>query len=294
VVGPHDDDLSPGDRPIAVGSKSGAAPIEHVAVHRLLRHPLEGKLGAHARLDRLRPRRNPPGLFLSRRYAQPFGIAWRLACYGLRRGEILALRWDAINFMSNTLLINEARLAIAGGSATGSPKTESSVRTLPMPNDLAVALRGVKRRQAESKLQLGSRWPDTGLVVVDALGAAPHPDTLTHAWSDALAAAKLPHVRLHDARHSCATLMHFKGVPAVVIAAWLGHTDARSTLSVYAHSTNTALADAATAFQAVEVASFECWCWSHECSRSDWSCQTGRLLRVGPLKAHQNLGPAPD
>jgi integrase len=178
--------------------------------------------------------------------AQPFGIAWRLACYGLRRGEILALCWDAINFMSNTLLINEARLAIAGGSATGSPKTESSVRTLPMPNDLAVALRGVKRRQAESKLQLGSRRPDTGLVVVDALGAAPHPDTLTHAWSDALATAKLPHVRLRDARHSCATLMHFNGVPAVAIAAWLGHTDARFTLSVYAHSTNAALADAAT------------------------------------------------
>jgi integrase len=154
--------------------------------------------------------------------AQPFGIA----CYGLRRGEILALRWDAVNFVSNTLLINGARLAIAGGSATGSPKTESSVRTLPMPNELAVALRGVKRRQAESKLQLSSRWPDTGLVVVDALGTAPHPDTLTHAWSDALKAAKLPHVRLHDARHSCATLMHFKGVPAVVIAAWLGHTNA--------------------------------------------------------------------
>jgi integrase len=59
------------------------------------------------------------------------------------------------------------------------------------------------------------------------------------------AAAGLPRVRLHDARHSCATLMQVRGIPETVIAAWLGHTDARFTLSVYTHSNNGALADAA-------------------------------------------------
>ncbi|MCB0929561.1 MAG: site-specific integrase [Mycobacterium sp.] len=178
--------------------------------------------------------------------SEPLGIAWRLACYGLRRGEILALRWTGVDFTAGTLAIESARLPVAGGSMTGEPKTPSSVRTLPMPTDLVTALRAEKKRQAAAKLKLGSKWANRdGLVVVDALGNAPHPDTLTHAWTDALEAAKLPHVRLHDARHSCATVMHMNGVPAAVIAAWLGHTDARFTLSVYAHSTDTALAAAA-------------------------------------------------
>lgn len=175
-----------------------------------------------------------------------FGIAWQLACHGLRRGEILALRWGGVDFKANTLDIAEARLATEGGSSTGAPKTASSVRTLPMPADLAAALRRERTRQKELRLQLGSRWPGSDLVVLDDLGAPPHPDTLTHAWHDTLADAGIPHVRLHDARHSCATLMHLNGVPAAVIAAWLGHTDARFTLSVYAHSTNDALASAAT------------------------------------------------
>jgi integrase len=177
--------------------------------------------------------------------ADPLHVAWRLACSGLRRGEILALRWTDVDFAAGTVAITAARLATAGGSSTGAPKTASSVRTLPLPADLATALRAERKRQKQLQLQLGNKWPASGLVVVDDVGCPPHPDTLTHAWADALTAAKLPHVRLHDARHSCATLMHLNGVPAVVIAAWLGHTDARFTLATYAHSTDTALAAAA-------------------------------------------------
>lgn len=174
-----------------------------------------------------------------------FGIAWRLAVLGLRRGEILALKWDGIDFEAGTLAVTAARLATAGGATTGAPKTKTSVRTLPMPDDLTAALRRVRKRQKESKLKLGSKWTDSGYVVVDEFGVAPYPDTLTAAWRKALAGAGLPHVRLHDARHSCATLMHLNGVPTVVIAAWLGHQDPGFTLRTYAHSTNDALADAA-------------------------------------------------
>ncbi len=180
-----------------------------------------------------------------------FSIAWRLALSGLRRGEILGLRWKSIDFSANTVTIDVSRISVSGGSVTGATKTRSSERTLPMPEDLARELRAERKRHLELQLAMGEHWPDDDRVVLDDAGNAPHPDTLTKAWTNALAAANLPHVRLHDARHSCATLMHLDGVPAAVIAAWLGHTDARFTLSVYAHANNAALADAAASLSKV-------------------------------------------
>lgn len=187
--------------------------------------------------------------------ADVFGIAWQLAVYGLRRGEILALGWKSVDFDANTVAIAAARLAVSGGSVTGATKTKTSTRTLPMPEDLARALKSERKRQREAKLALGNKWRNSsGLVVVDEFGAPPHPDTITAAWKKALVSAGLPHVRLHDARHSCATLMHMRGVPVVVIAAWLGHQDAGFTLRTYAHSTNDALADAAAVLNSITTA----------------------------------------
>ncbi|OBG09551.1 integrase [Mycolicibacterium fortuitum] len=183
-----------------------------------------------------------------------FGIAWQLAVYGLRRGEILALDWKSVDFDKTTISITAARLAVSGGSMTGATKTRTSTRILPMPDDLSRALRAERKRQREAKLALGSKWKESGLVVVDEFGQAPHPDTLTKAWRKATESAGLPHVRLHDARHSCATLMHMRGVPVVVIAAWLGHQDAGFTLRTYAHSTNDALADAAAVLNSITTA----------------------------------------
>lgn len=180
-----------------------------------------------------------------------FHIAWRLALSGLRRGEILALAWDSVDLDAGTVTIAAARIAVAGGSVTGATKTKSSERTLPLPPDLAAALKLEAERQKELRKLLGNRWPGSGLVIVDDSGAPPHPDTLSKAWREALKDAGLPAVRLHDARHSCATLMHLDGVPAAVIAAWLGHTDARFTLSVYAHANDNALATAAASLSKV-------------------------------------------
>ena len=95
--------------------------------------------------------------------------------------------------------------------------------------------RAVLRSEAEQKL-VGNRWQGDGTVVCDELGRAYYPTTLSYMWRNALADAGLPHVRLHDARHTCGTLMHLNGVPIAVIAAVLGHTDASFTQRVYAHS----------------------------------------------------------
>ncbi|OZE96456.1 hypothetical protein CH300_27995 [Rhodococcus sp. 15-1154-1] len=80
-------------------------------------------------------------------------------------------------------------------------------------------------------------------------GEAVHPNLLTFRWKKVLKAAGLKSVRLHDARHTCATLMHLQGVPIAVIAAWLGHASAAFTLSVYTHSQEDALLEAANSFE---------------------------------------------
>jgi integrase len=81
-----------------------------------------------------------------------------------------------------------------------------------------------------------------------------HPNLLTFRWGKLLDDSKIERVRLHDARHSCATLMHLRNVPIAMIAAWLGHASAAFTLSRYAHSQDEALTAAGNSFGRVVTA----------------------------------------
>ena len=89
-------------------------------------------------------------------------------------------------------------------------------------------------------------------VASDETGQPYHLNLLTFRWGKLLDELGIGRVRLHDARHSCATLMHLRAVPIAVIAAWLGHASAAFTLSVYAHSQNDALKAAAGIFGRVD------------------------------------------
>lgn len=170
-----------------------------------------------------------------------------LALLGLRRGEIGALRWDAVDLDAKppTLIVAVSRVAVSGGAIEADTKTKDSERILLVSDELLPILRRARQRAREEQLAAGSKWVGRGYVVADEFGRPYHPDTLYKYWSRVLKAANLPHVRLHDARHSCATLMHRRGVPLAVIAAWLGHGDAGFTLRTYAHSDPSALAEAA-------------------------------------------------
>ncbi|MCB0927098.1 MAG: site-specific integrase [Mycobacterium sp.] len=173
------------------------------------------------------------------------GVAWRLATCGMRRGEICALKWDAVDFDAGVVRITENRVAVDGGSVTGAPKTKAAIRDMPMLPEVKAALKREKKRQAEERLRAANLYVGQGYVVCDELGRGLHPDTLTHKWADALADSGLPHVRLHDARHGFASLAHAAGVPLADIAAWLGHEDGTFTLRTYTHSTDTGLANTA-------------------------------------------------
>jgi integrase len=121
-----------------------------------------------------------------------------------------------------------------------------------MPDEVVEVLRAARKRQAEERLAFGAGYGSGEYVASDETGQPYHPNLLTFRWCKLLDELKIERVRLHDARHTCGTLMHLRGgVPIAVIAAWLGHASAAFTMSVYVHSQDDALMAAAGSFTRV-------------------------------------------
>lgn len=174
-----------------------------------------------------------------------------LALLGLRRAELAGLRWSSIDLDGDTpkLTVRETRVSTADGIITqNSAKTASSVRTLPIPQHLVPILRRARREMLQTRMRLGGRWEggeDAYLFYGD-LGAPLSPRTLNAWWTRSLRDAGLPHRRLHASRHTAASLLHMRGAPIAVVAAWLGHGDGGVlALRTYTHVQGTLLTDAA-------------------------------------------------
>lgn len=180
-----------------------------------------------------------------------YAIAWQLALTGLRRGEVAGLRWSDIDLTARTLQISSTRLRFGKHLVEDTPKSRASRRTLPIPDNLAAALRAARAIQAADRLALGEDYDASGYVVVDECGAALSPHALTSRWARMLKAAGVRHIRFHDARHTCGTLMHLQDVPIAVISAWLGHASKAFTMATYVHSQPEALSLAARSFSNV-------------------------------------------
>jgi integrase len=167
--------------------------------------------------------------------------AWELALSGLRRGEVAGLRWADVDLDAKTLTIVNNRVSAGGRTVENDPKSATSRRTLPLPDRLVSVLKAAKRRQAAERLALGAAYRSGSYVVSNEIGDPYSPSVLSRYWRETVQAAGLRHIKLHAARHTCATLMHLDGVPVAVIAAWIGHKDASLTLRLYAHSQQDAL-----------------------------------------------------
>jgi integrase len=184
------------------------------------------------------------------------GHLWWLALSGLRRGELAGLMWSDIDLEAMTLSIGRVRVAAGAGVVVqNDPKTRSSRRTLPLDDGMVAALRRASARYAQERLGLGSAHSDSGYVAVDEAGQPYTPDALTRKWHKITKTAGVRPIRLHDARHSCGTALHLRGVPLAVIAKWLGHADAATTARLYAHSQDAALMDAAKSLGGVVTSS---------------------------------------
>lgn len=186
------------------------------------------------------------------------GHLWYLALSGLRRGEIAGLRWSDVDFTAGTLTVARSRVELGGGPTTvieNEPKTAASRRTLPLDEGLLGVMRRASAHYAQERLALGQAHADSGYVACNEAGQPYTPGALTHLWRKTTEAAGVRPIRLHDARHSCGTALHLRGVPLAVIAKWLGHADPSITARIYAHSQDDELKAAAQTLGGVVTSS---------------------------------------
>lgn len=158
---------------------------------------------------------------------------------GLRRGEALGLRWSDISMIDGTLHVSRtySRVTIYEDGKRRSvgrfdtPKTASSARVLPLPGLLRAAIHRQAERQAEQRTQAGSRWVEQDLLITSAVGSPLDPSAVRRQYQTALARAGIRYIRLHDLRHTAATLALQAGEPIDVVSQALGHSDIRMTKS---------------------------------------------------------------
>jgi integrase len=188
-----------------------------------------------------------------------WAAAWRLTLCGLRRSEVMGLRWDAVDLDRGEVVIRAGRVALAGTrrrTVTEEPKSSASRRTVEVeqiqPGTMAL-LRTLKARQAADRLVLGAGYSDTGLVVVDRLGRPIRPSGYSDRFVLLCRDAGVRQVHLHAVRHMLALMMHRAGIAPADAAALLGHT-VQTHLTVYVHLTEKGARTAASGLGAAIAA----------------------------------------
>lgn len=172
---------------------------------------------------------------------------------GLRKGELLALRWEDVDLDARVLRVRATvqRLGRGVGLVTGSPKTKKSRRNLPLPQVLVTALAAHRESQQRERREAGTRWQESGLVFTTGKGTMIEPRDLNRFLDDAIARAGLRRIRFHDLRHTCATLLLAQGVSPRVVMEVLGHSQLSMTTDLYGHVMPSSLRDAAKALDGV-------------------------------------------
>jgi integrase len=163
---------------------------------------------------------------------------------GLRRGEIIGLRWRSVALDRSELAVVESAEQTAAGVRIKETKTGRD-RTVALSAFVVVELRGHRARQAEELLRVGIRLSPDTLVVAQADGRLIQPRSLTHEWAKLVARRGLRRIRFHDLRHAHATHMLASGVHPKIASERLGHSSVGITLDLYSHATRGMQADAA-------------------------------------------------
>lgn len=179
---------------------------------------------------------------------------------GMRLAELVGLRWTDVELDPGVIRVRQTIAFVpgAGSSDKGSkglvvkpPKTNAGRRAIPIGRDLVALLRQHRAEQNVQRLQLGARWKDWGLVFPSHIGTPIADGRVRTTFARVCAAAAVPKIRVHDLRHTCATLMLQAGINPKIVSERLGHAGIAITLTTYAHSMPTMQQDAADVLEAL-------------------------------------------
>jgi integrase len=162
---------------------------------------------------------------------------WTVAlAVGLRQSEALALRWTDVELEHGTLTVRRGLHRVSGqGLVYEEPKADRSRRTLALPAPLVDALLAHRAAQLEERMAAGPLWQHHDLVFAQPNGRPIERKSDWRAWKSLLRKAGVRDVRLHDGRHTAATLLLTKGVHPRVVMEVLGHAQMRTTTDTYSH-----------------------------------------------------------
>jgi len=169
------------------------------------------------------------------------GAWWLLATTGMRRGEVLGLRWQDVDLdagrlsISRTLITTDVQRVGEPGMAWGTPKTGKGRRQVALDPSTVAALRTHRKRQLQERLAVGAAYEDGDLVCCLEDGRRLHPKTFSYYFGRHVRRLGLPRIRLHDLRHTHATLALRAGVHPRVVQERLGHANVSITLDTYSH-----------------------------------------------------------
>lgn len=162
-----------------------------------------------------------------------YGLVYLALTTGLRRGELCGLRWTDIQ---RGVIHIQQNCVLVGNTATlTTPKTKASRRRIPLPPDTLDALRLHRERQAQERDAAGDAWEEHGLVFPTSVGTVYHPRNLLRDWYVLLDTAGVRRIRIHDIRHTYASLAIYQGLDPKVLADRMGHSRASISLDIYGH-----------------------------------------------------------
>ena len=221
----------------------------HATIHKVLEDALDAGLVSRNVADRAKPPRpsrrsaneiqswdaHELAQFLHRIRSTRLEAVWRLAAMtGMRRGEILGLRWGDVDLDRARLAVRHAVVAVAYKTIESTPKSHNA-RVIDLDCETVELLRNHRSRQQDEHAEWGADYVDNKLVVCKENGEPIHPHTFSQAFERLVARAGLRRIRLHDLRHTHATLALKAGVPVKVVSERLGHESPAFTLKQYAH-----------------------------------------------------------
>ena len=160
------------------------------------------------------------------------------AWYGLRRSELLGLQWDSIDFERKTMTIRHTVSKVTEVVAKDKTKNASSRRTFPLTPEAVEIFTKAKEQEKRNRAMFGREYQENPYVFKWPDGHPYSPDYISHHFAKVLKRHGLPHIRFHELRHSCASMLINMGFTLKDVQEWLGHSDIKMTANVYSHLGN--------------------------------------------------------